>query len=777
MMMDPQASKNTQDKWEADEAGQSFPLLDYVQLLWFRKKLILVITAFVSVYGYIQVNEIPDVYEASSTLLVGLPEAKIVNIDSIIDRNYESDTADEILILSSDVLSAKVVKRLNLINHPEFNPALRKPEESLFDFLRFLNPRTWIPDSWKKSIKEALGRETETNAPSPSPVAAQVKAPSARALQEEDEKQQRLALTATKILQGKVSFQPMGDSQVIRITVSALDPKIAAAIANDFPEVFIVDQLEAKFEATQKANSWLTEQLAELETKVSESERAVIIYREEHGMAATDSTDILDAQLSELNSQLIIARAEKAEIDARLEQLQRLLQGGAQGAQTASEVMSSSLVQQLRTQEAQALSRASELAVEYGPKHPRLLQVQAEIVEIRERIHSEVERIVEGLQHEAEFAYTKVASLENSLRAARGETSEQDKEGIQLRSLEREAEANRALYETFLNRFKETSSTEGLESSTSNARVLSLSEVPGGPSYPDRNGLLQNYVLLGFFGACGLVLALQLLNPGMTNPEQVQHVLGQYVIGLIPIIPGKVMLHDYVLEKPNSSVIEALSSIKFALALSDPDHPVKAVQITSSVPEEGKTSLALSLARVVAAAGKKVIIVDGDLRRSSVGKKIGLAGAHKGLSDLVVAGDEDLSEFILRDEKGNMDYLPTGTAKYANATDIFSSHRMADIINLLKSRYDLVVVDTPPVMAVADARILGRVVDKTIFVVRWDKTPRKVAKAAVELLRRADVSIAGVVLQQVDLKRYSRVGYGDSGYYYHYGRYGKYYSS
>jgi Mrp family chromosome partitioning ATPase len=120
--------------------------------------------------------------------------------------------------------------------------------------------------------------------------------------------------------------------------------------------------------------------------------------------------------------------------------------------------------------------------------------------------------------------------------------------------------------------------------------------------------------------------------------------------------------------------------------------------------------------------------------------------------------------------------MPTGTAKYANATDIFSSHRMQLIIDRLKAEYDLVIVDTPPVMAVADARIIGRVVDKTLFVVRWDKTPRKVARAAVEQLRRADVDIAGVVLQQVDLDRYGRVGYGDSGYYYHYGRYGKYYS-
>ena len=475
-----------------------------------------------------------------------------------------------------------------------------------------------------------------------------------------------------------------------------------------------------------------------------------------------------------MNSQLIIARAEKAEVDARLAQLRRLLQGGGQGVETASEVLASTLVQQLRSQEAEALSRVSELSVEYGPKHPRMLQVQAELSDIRERIRAETERIAAGLEQEAEFANTRVASIQNSLLSAQGETSDQNKEAIQMRSLEREAAANRTLYETFLNRFKETSSTQGLE--TSDARVLSRAEVPDSPSYPNRKMMLRNYILMGFLVACSLVLALQLLNPGMTNPEQVQKVLGEYVLGLIPIIPGKVQLHDYVLQKTSSAVVEALTSLKFSLALSDPDHPVKAIAVTSSVPEEGKTTLAISLARVMASSGKKVLLVDGDMRRSSVGKRLGLNGKHAGLSDLVVAGDANLAEFVLRDEKSTVDYLPPGTAKFANATDIFSSHRMHAIIELLKARYDLVIIDTPPVMAVADARIIGRVVDKTLFVVRWDKTPRKVARAAIDQLRRAEVSIAGVVLQQVDLKRYGRIGYGDSGYYYHYGRYGKYYS-
>ncbi len=764
-MNDGQSEATLNVPWETEEPEQSFPLLDYLQLLWFRRRLIIAITLFVAVIAYIHVNEIKNVYTAQATMMINIPESRVVDIEAVLARkNSYGDVASEIEVLRSRMLAAKVIERLGLLNHPDFNPSLRTPEKSLFDFLKYLNPKTWVPASWEKTLKEALGKET-VRAPPPVPSSPQ---------QAEERQKLRQISTATNILLGKLQVKPIEFGSVINITFSSLDPKMAARVANEIPEAYIVDQLEAKFEATEKANAWLTDQLQELETTVLDSERAVEFYRDEHGLAEDSGPSILDTQLSQLNSQLIIARAELAEIDARSAQLRRLLEAGGQGVETASEVMSSTLVQQLRSQEAQALSRASELSVEYGPKHPRMLQVHAEITEIRERIRSEVERIVIGLDNEAEFTRTRVASLESNLRAARGESSEQNKEAIQLRALEREAAANRALFQTFLNRFKETSSTQGLESS--DARVISAAEVPGWHSYPNRNKMLTRFIMMGFFGACALVLALQFLNPGMMSPEQVQQELKEFVIGLIPIVPGKKGPHEYVLEKPNSGLVEAINSMKFALALSDPDRPVKAVQVTSSVPEEGKTTLAISLARVMAASGKKVILIDGDLRRSSIGKMLNLREKHKGLSDFVVAGDAPLSEFILHDEKGGVDFMPTGTARYANATDIFSSYRMQEIVEMLKSQYDLVIVDTPPVMAVADARIIGRVVDNTIFVVRWDKTPRKVAKAAIDQLRRADVDIAGVVLQQVDLDRYGRMGYGDSGYYYHYGRYGKYYS-
>jgi capsular exopolysaccharide synthesis family protein len=727
--------------------------------------MILALTVFVAVVGYIQISEIKNVFSATSTMLVGMPAERVVDIEEVLRPNAaRADAREEVEVLRSRELAARVVQRMGLLNYPEFNPALREPEERFFDFLSYLHPRAWLPQSWKDAIKEALGRPTRREATG-----------SAGPQTAEEARRARQLVTATNIFLSKLRVFNEEWTRVIDITFSSLDPDLAARVANDVPEAYIVSNLEARFEATEKANAWLMGQLEELEGKVLESERAVEIYREQHGLADGDGRSLLDTQMSEINSQLIIARAERAEIEARLQQLRRLLAGGGQGIETSTEVLASTLIQQLRSQEAQALSRNSELSVEYGPKHPRMLQVEAEIEEIRERIREEVGRLVVALENEVEFARTRVASLEASLAEVRGQTSEQNKEAIQLRALQREAAANRTLYETFLSRFKETSTTQELQST--DARIISRAEVPGGPSYPNRRQMLLQYVLGGFVGACGLVLLLALLNPGMMSPEQVQRTLGEYVIGLIPITESKVPPHDYVLKKPNSGLVEAINTLKFSLALSDPDHPVKAVQVTSSVPEEGKTTLALALARVVGASGQKVIIVDGDLRRSSIGKKLNLREKHKGLSDLVVASEEtDLSDYLMRDEEGLVDFMPTGTAKYANATDIFSSHRMQSIVDRLKAKYDLVIVDTPPVMAVADARIIGRVVDKTLFVVRWDKTPRKVARAAVEQLRRADVDIAGVVLQQVDLKRYGRVGYGDSGYYYHYGRYGKYYS-
>ena len=741
---------------EPPPQDEPFPLLDYLQLLWFRRRLIGLITLLVALMGYLYVNQLQSIYTARSDILIGVTDTQPLDFQqAIYQRYFGLDTQQEMEVLRSRRLAEKTIERLNLRSVPEFNPRLRSPEETQ-SWTRFLNPGNWIPGDWLASLRGASTGEVVVPEPS------------------EEERAEREMVRAVNIFLSKLGVAAVEMTSIINLTFTSPDPRLAARIANEHPETYIRDKLEAKLESAERLSTWLSDQLGELEQKVRDSEQAVEIYRLEQGLTEGATGDLLTQQLSAINSQLIIAKAERAEAEARLAQVQRLLVADASGLESASEVLSSPMIQQLRSQEAEVQRRISELSVEYGPKHPRMLQVNAELGDVRNRIDEEIQNIVLGLENELEVARTREASLGESLREAESETGAQNREAIQLRALEREAAANRTLYETFLTRFKETSATEGTE--TPDARVLSNAVVPGSPSSPNRQRILLMLTLLGFLGACGLVIGLHILSPGMLTPEQIEQQLGVHTIGLMPKLSKKTPPHEHVTTRDGSGFVEAINSLKISLKLSDPDRKIQAIQVTSSVPEEGKTSLVLALGLVLTRQGHKVIVVDGDLRRSSVENKLCIDADGPGLTDFVIAETDDVSEFIVTHEDSGLDVMRTGEGKYVSATDLFASQRMQHVIDLLKERYDYVLIDAPPVMAVADARVIGQVADKTLFVIRWSKTPKKVAKAALDLLRKSNVPLAGVVLQQVDLKRYGRLGYGDSGYYYHYGRYGQYYS-
>ena len=450
-----------QDKFGRDKFAQDyfapnypaeedpFPLLDYLQLLWFRRRLIIAVSLFVAIIGLIHVNQLIPIYTATSTLVVGATETQVVDIEQVLMSRqfYGDEVIAEVEILSSRSLANKVILKLQLLNYDEFNPSLRAPEESFFAFLKYLNPKTWVPDSWKKFVKEAISGEVQYIPPSAEEIA------------------QRKLAQATNIFLSKLSVDSLEWSNVITIKFNSLSPVLAARIANELPEAYMLDQLQAKFDATEKATTWLTEQLSGLEVQVANSERAVVFYREEHGLGKSAVSGILGEQLSELNSQLIITRVERAQAEARLRQLRRLVGTGDQGIEMVGDVLSSQLIQQLRKQEAVAMRRASELAVEYGPKHPRMLQVKAEIADTKQRITSEINKLSLALENELELVRTREQSLAASLGKAEQQSGVQSQEAVQLRALEREATANRVLYETFLNRFKETSSTQGIETS------------------------------------------------------------------------------------------------------------------------------------------------------------------------------------------------------------------------------------------------------------------------------------------------------------------------
>jgi capsular exopolysaccharide synthesis family protein len=736
---------------------EQLPILEYVQLLWYRKWIIIAITVLVGIAGWVWVNQQTPVYRAQSTIMLGSPMGAASSEMMWVSYFNKLKTPDEIEVLKSRSLAEQLITKLELLSYPEFNPALRPADPGLMDDI---NPGQWVPEGWKETLEAALDREPKKEG---------------QGLAIEKDLDQRRMNQAVGILLAGLDINSLDMSNVIIVGFRSTSPKIAALVANELPEAYMLSTLQAKYDATEKASKWLSEQLAELRQEVENAEYAVELYRTEHGLTDVGGAGLLKEQLSRLNSELIIARAERAEAEARLNQVRQLVLQDEAGADAAIRLLNSSILQDLRSQEIQAQQDISELAVEYGPRHPRMLQARAELNQIEQRIQSEVDKIEVSLNSDVDFARAREQSLLASLNEAEMATGEQNRESIQLRALEREAAASRALFETFLDQFKQTSKAEGLDEP--GARVLSKAQVPTAPSYPNVRRQTMVITLGGLVMAILLVFGLEALNPGITNPEQAEKYLQLHTIGVIPLASEKGEAHDHPLNKPQSGFVEALNTLKVSLSLTDPDHEPRVFQVTSSIPEEGKTTLAMSLARILAGQDNKVILVDADLRRSAVQKKMGLDTQGKGLTDFVLDHDDDLEEFLIDDPKSSVRLMSTGSAEFVNATDIFSSQRMKNIVEVLRNRADYVIFDAPPVMAVADARLIGRFVDKTLFVIRWNKTPIKVAKAALKTLTDGGTDIAGIVLQRVDLKRYGRAGYGDSGYYYHYGRYGQYYKS
>ena len=746
--MQDQLVQQAHDNESYDDDEISFG--EILHTLWLRRRLIITVTLFITILAILVIFQLTPRYKANAQLLIGT-DSRVVDIQSVLASDLMGDSAilGEMEVIKSRTLVKRVIKTLHLEDVEEFNPLLK--EQSA---LAFLNPGNWISEELKQSLGLSRIEEEKT----------------------EEEQHTELLSRMADVFQEKIKVSQIKRSQVVNIEFQSESPKLAAKIANEIAEKYIIGQLEAKFDATKKATDWLDAQLAKLKDKVELSEHAVELYRQENDITQVKGNiGLSQQQLSEINSQLIIARTQRAEAEARLRQVQRLIrQGGQVGS--VSEVLNSVLIQRLKEQEAVLQRKYSEMSVEFGSKHPKMLNLRAELTDIKAKIQSEIQKIAASLQNELDIAKTREGSLRTSLRQIQEQTGGDREAEVGLRALEREASANRALFETFLTRFKETTSTQGMEEAS--ARVISEAEIPLEASFPKKKLLLIVSVFGGLFFAVVLAFVLEMLNQGLRSPEQVQEHLHLPTLGVVPMCDIKQEAHDYVLEKPHSSLSEAINSLRVSLMLLNPDEQVKTLLVTSAVPSEGKSTLAMLVARISAQAGQKVVIVDTDFRRPTVEKKLGMDVSQPGLTDLLMQHDLSVSEVLSVDDKTGMKVLARGMSSYVNPADLFASQRMKNILDELKRDFDLVILDSPPVMAVTDSRVLSRMVDKTLFVLRWDATPRKVVKAGLQQMAQSGAdNVAGIILQQVDLKQYGSSSYGDSGHYYHYGKYGQYYNS
>ena len=388
-----------------------------------------------------------------------------------------------------------------------------------------------------------------------------------------------------------------------------------------------------------------------------------------------------------------------------------------------------------------------------------------------------VKKIAAGLRHSLDVARAREGSLASSLNQMESKTAGNSQAEVDLRALEREATANKVLFETFLGRFKETASTQGIEQA--DARVISFAEVPLDASFPKKNLMITVSVIGALFCALFLAFVIEMLNPGVRSPEQVSQLFNLTTLGIIPKATNiKIPVLQYLLEKPQSSLVEALNTLRISLSLLNPDSDVKCVLISSAVPGEGKSTLASLLARHSAAAGKKVVLVDADLRRPTIGRMFDVDKKALGLTDLLMNHSQSVEDVLVNDTATGLKLLTRGHAAFINPSDLFASQRMKALIEQLKEQFDLVIIDSAPIMAVPDSRILAGLADKTLFVINWDATPKKVVASAIHILNKdSHNNVAGIVLQKVNLEQYGRYGYGESGYYYSYYRYKQYYTS
>ncbi len=692
-------------------------------------------------------------YTATANVMIDTRKHSVDNITAVLsDLPDDTSVVDtEVEILKSRSLAERVVNTLKLDQDPEFNYFLRKqnPIESAL-------------------IAPVHAVENLTHALSPAPN------PGAQAQAEALHVQKQHEAVVDHVLKA-LEVRRSGLTYVINIQFESTDPAKAALIANTFADRYLLEQLEAKFDATQQATQWLNERLAELEPQVQAAESAVATYKSSHGLLAAENSTLTEQEISGLNTQLATAQAEQAEQDARVRTAQQAIAGGSTGEDFAG-AMNSDVIKNLRAQKAQISQQAADLETKYGPKHPDVIKIQRQLADIDAQIKQELTRVVSNLQTEDQVARQRTGSIQSSLERTKGTLAGNNQSSVELAELQRKADAASTLYNSLLNRAKETSTDQGSEQSDS--RVVSRAKIPIKPSFPN---IALNFiigVILGLIGGVGATLLMEALDSGLATSEDVERILGVPHLGAIPsldsttdgkasgIPPGR-----YIIEKPLSAFAESFRNLRASILFSKVDNPVKVAIVTSSLPGEGKTTTTFCLGRSMAMSGAKTIIVDCDLRRRNINRMLDIE-PPVGLIE-VLQGVATLDEAIFIDKPSGAHFLPLAKSVYT-PKDLFGSSAMDRLLVDLRARYDIVLLDTAPVIPVSDTRILAPKADVVVFLVQWRRVPRKAVEAAFAMLNSVGADIAGVALTLVDAREQAKYGYGDAGYYYR--SYRKYYA-
>lgn len=683
-----------------------------ISTLW-RGKLVIALCVLIGIFsgGYYAYIVAEPTYQATAVLMLNSREEQVVDLERVIGGLSSDRVAvnTEVEVLRSRGLIAMVVKRLSLTEDPEFNGRLQSM--AAIDVL-------------KEKVKSLLGMGT----------------PSAP-LSEEEEARRNEQATINGLLSA-LTIRNVAQSLVFQVTVESSDARKSARIADMIVESYITNQLDVKFEATEQATSWLTDRVAQLQQDLEDAENKVKDFRAQTDLISPDVLQGLEVQLKDLRSRIAGLQTDRVLSETRLASLQAARTPQEQAAASAD------------TQLTQLLPRIGE---------PQIAQAFSNRIEqIEARIATDIER-----------GAAQITALQRSQEELQGRIDRQSRDLITLQQLGRETEAVRLLYEYFLNRLKETSVQQGVQQADS--RVLSDAQVPSQPASPRKAMIIGISLVLGFIAGAALVLLRELRADTFRTSAALEGSSGYQVMGQLPIIRARKRrdVLSYLDKKPTSALAEAVRNLRTSLLLAKLDQEPRVIMVSSSVPGEGKTTVSLVLAQNLARMGKKVLVIEGDIRRRAFSNYFD-SESRAGLSD-VIEGTASLEEAIYHSELLGADVF-IGQKESVNAADLFSSRGFEDLIAKVRDLYDYVIIDTAPVLIVPDARILARVADASLLVVRWDRTYKTQVEEALNAFASVNRPISGLVLNQINPRGLKRYGYGN--YYSGYSSYGrKYYTN
>ena len=606
---------------------------------------------------------------------------------------------------------------------------------------------------------------------------------------------------AVEAFEDRLTVKRRGLTQVIEISFLSLSPETAARVTNAVVDAYVIDQLEAKFQSAKRAGAWLQERLAELREQAAIADKAVVDFKTEHNIVETDGRLMGDQQLAEVNSQLILARAQKAEAQARLDRIQQIIRTGNPDG-TVADALRNEVITKLRQQLADVSARVADWTARVGPEHLAVVNLRNEMAEIRRSMLIELKRIGETYASDFEIAKAREDAIRLSLAESVSQTQTTGQAQVILRTLDSTAKAYRALYDNFLQRQMEALQQESFP--ISDTRLITHATPPSKKSHPKTLLILAGALLAG--AACGLGVAMlrEIMDRTVRTSDQVSALWGVECLAILPHFAkdpkserGKVqespkeMIHLlrgqktvpvkrdsglwYAFDKPFSRYADGLRSIKLALDLASGERDSKSsvLGVTSALPNEGKSTVAANLARLIAQTGRRVILVDCDLRNPSLSRALAPA-ADTGVIE-VTTGRTGAYDAIWTDPDTLLDFLPTVQKTHiAQTNELLGSESMADMIKHLRSMYDYVILDLAPLAPIVDTRAAANLVDSVLFVVEWGSTKIDVINHALNKNRPVQDRLLGMVLNKVDLAVLSRFE-RDRGAYYnnqYYSRYG-----